>query len=162
MGGDASAEYVQMRNLLEEYAICNVRYANSIYTKEALSGEMEFLEDDCRAAVWISRMLECDANDWTGQLENLKRAATAWPKLGDVAKRYAALIAKQQENQSKQAQEAGDKLQKMAAEVKQQVISMTENGMYSEALGIVKQLRQILPNDEDFIYLEQELEKTLS
>lgn len=152
----------QMRGMLEEFAICNIRYANSIYTEEALSGDMDILEEECRAAIWIRRMLECDANDWSGQLENLKQAAIAWPRLGAIAKQYAALIAEQQERQSKQAKQAEDELGKMAADVKRQVITMTENGMYAEALEIVKQLRQMLPEDEDFIYLEQELKNVLA
>ena len=50
----------------------------------------------------------------------------------------------------------------MASEVKQQVLTLTENGMYKQALEIVKQLRRMLPDDEDFIYLESELEKQLN
>ncbi|MCI5857667.1 MAG: hypothetical protein MR016_09960, partial [Agathobacter sp.] len=67
-----------------------------------------------------------------------------------------------QEQEKLEKQQAENELDKMAAEVKQQVITLTENGMYAQALEIVKQLRQMMPEDEDFIYLEKELEQQLA
>lgn len=151
--------YEELEQYLYEYAACNLKFAQWVYTDEAFTGEMEMVEESCRGAVWIQRALECEETDWNGRLENLRQAAIAWPKLGETVKVFAQLIGRKQENIGKQ--QAEEELEKMATEVKQQVITLTESGMYEQALGIVKQLRQMMPDDEDFIYLENELEKQI-
>lgn len=156
----AGKTYEELQQYLWEYATCNVKLAQWIYTDEAYTGEMEMIEEPCRAAILMQRALECDAKDWSGVLDNLKKAATAWPALGETVKQYAQLVGQEQEKLEKQ--QAENELDKMAAEVKQQVIALTENGMYAQALEIVKQLRQMMPEDEDFIYLEKELEQQLA
>ena len=102
---------------------------------------MEMVEESCRGAVWIQRALECAETDWNSRLENLKQAAIAWPALGNAVKAFAQLVGQQQDNIGKQ--KAENELEKMASEVKQQVLTLTENGMYKQALEIVKQLRRL-------------------
>ena len=156
----AGKSYEELKQYLCEYATCNLKYAQWVYTDEAFTGEMEMVEESCRGAVWIQRALECAETDWNSRLENLKQAAIAWPALGETVKAFAQLVGQQQDNIGKQ--KAENELEKMASEVKQQVLTLTENGMYKQALEIVKQLRRMLPDDEDFIYLESELEKQLN
>lgn len=156
----AGKSYEELKQYLWEYASCNLKYAQWVYTDEAFTGEMEMVEESCRGAVWIQRALECAETDWNSRLENLKQAAIAWPELGMTVKAFAQLVGQQQDNIGKQ--KAENELEKMASEVKQQVLTLTENGMYKQALEIVKQLRRMLPDDEDFIYLESELEKQLN
>ena len=156
----AGKSYEELKQYLWEYATCNLKYAQWVYTDEAFTGEMEMVEESCRGAVWIQRALECAETDWNSRLENLKQAAIAWPALGNTVKAFAQLVGQQQDNIGKQ--KAENELEKMASEVKQQVLTLTENGMYKQALEIVKQLRRMLPDDEDFIYLESELEKQLN
>lgn len=152
--------YDELEQYLWEYATCNLKFAQWVYTDEAFTGEMEMVEESCRGAVWIQRALAHEKTDWNGRLENLKQAAIAWPALGETVKVFAQLIGQQQEKLGKQ--KAEDELEKMASEVKQQVITLTEGGLYEQALEIVKQLRRMMPDDEDFIYLETELEKQLA
>lgn len=156
----AGKSYEELKQYLWEYASCNLKYAQWVYTDEAFTGEMEMVEESCRGAIWIQRALECAETDWNSRLENLKQAAIAWPALGETVKAFAQLVGQQQDNIGKQ--KAENELEKMASEVKQQVLTLTENGMYKQALEIVKQLRRMLPDDEDFIYLESELEKQLN
>lgn len=155
----AGKGYDELKEYLWEYAACNLKFAQWVYTEEAFTGEMEMVEESCRAAVWMQRALQCGESDWGGMLDNLKKAAQAWTKLGETVKKFAQLIGQQE---TLEQQNAENELTAMAAEVKQQVITLTENGMYQQALDIVKQLRQMLPEDEDFIYLENELEKQLA
>jgi hypothetical protein len=158
-GDYAGLDYTQMCSLLEEFATCNLRFADQVYTEEAFSGEMEMMEESCRAAVWIRRMLDCGKDDWNGRLENLRNAAKAWPGFGETVKQAAALLGEEQERQGREADEADKELRRMAAEVKKQVAVLMDAGMDAEALGIVKQLRQMLPKDKEIAKLEKELEK---
>ena len=47
----------------------------------------------------------------------------------------------------------------MAGEVLKQVDILMQNGMYTDALAIVRQIRQMLPEEEEIQSLEEELEK---
>jgi hypothetical protein len=161
-GDHAGMDYTQICQQLEEFADCNLRFANHIYTEEAFSGEMEMMEENCRAAVWIRRMADCESNDWNGRLGNLRQAAKVWPPLGETVKLAATLIGEEQERQDEEADAAGKELQQMAQEVKKQVAVLMDAGMYAEALGIVRQLREMLPGDKEVVKLEKKLEKNFS
>ena len=95
----------------------------------------------------------------SAKFELLGMAVKAQPKLADMVKTYAKLLGEEQERQSKAAKQADDELHQMAAEVLKQVDVLLQNKMYADALAIVRQLRQMLPADNELIALEEELEK---
>lgn len=155
-------DYTQMCALFKEFAECSLRYAHQIYKDAAFEGNMEMLEDSCRAAVWIQRMLDCDDHDWNRKLEYLGKSAKAWVALGETVKRFAVLLGEEQERQAEQAKAATDEMYAMAEQVKQQVAVLMEAGMNAEALGIVRQLSQMLPEDQELMKLKRELELKFS
>jgi hypothetical protein len=152
------ADYDQLRGQLRAFADCNLEYARWVYTEEAFSGEMEMLEESCRAAVWIDRMFSCGVQDWNGMLDCLGKSAKAWPELGRTIKRFAACIGEQQEK----SRAAEAELHTMAEQVKKQVAVLLQGGMRAEALGIIRELRRILPEDVELAAQEKELEKSFS
>jgi hypothetical protein len=152
------ADYEQLRGQLRAFADCNLEYARWVYTEEAFSGEMEMLEESCRAAVWIDRMFACGEQDTNGMLDCLGKSAKAWPKLGGTIKRFAVCIGEEQEK----SRAAGDELRAMAEQVKKQVAVLLQGGMQAEALGIIRELRKMLPEDAELAAQEKELEKNFS
>lgn len=151
--------YEELSLYLQEFAQCNLRYADWVYTEEAFMGEMEMVEEPCRAAIWIARMFDCDETDWSGRLDCLKKAAKEWPLFGETAKAYAVLIGKEQTRQSEIAQNAASELQMMAGQVKEQVQVLIAEGRTEEALSVIGQLRQLLPQDQELKSLEKQLQK---
>lgn len=144
---------------LQEFASCNLKYADWVYTEKAMSGDMDMVEENCRAAIWIARMFECEENDWSNRLDCLKNCALVWPAMGDLAKQFANLIGEEQTKQSTQAAMAQSELDDMAKTVKKQVATLLDAGMIDEALAVIQQLRQILPQDGDLIAWETKLRK---
>lgn len=155
-------DYEEMCQQLQEFAECNLRYADYVYTEKAFEGDMEMVEDNCRAAIWIEKMLECDEADVSGKLECLKKAALAWPKMSEIAKRFAMQLGEEQKRQAEEAEAAGNELREIAEQVKGQIATLLNAGMNAEALGIVRQLRQMLPYDKEIAKLEKDLEKKFS
>lgn len=150
-----------LNKLLAEFVLANINYMEKVYTQEAYSGEMEILPDYIRAACYLGAIMEKECN-WSILLEGIGKSARAWKPLGKLAKRVAYFVgeaqAREEEEQNKKAEEAKDQLQKMAKQVLRQVEEMEARGDYTEALNIVRQLRQMIPEDKYIQEKEQQLE----
>ncbi len=155
-------DYDEMCSLLKNFADANLRFARRVYTEQAFEGEMAIMQASCRGAVWIERMLQCGPQEWSRKIECLKACAKAWQPGGDMVKHFARLLGEEQEKQQNAAAEANKELHAMAEQVLKQVHTMMEAGMYAEALPIVRQLRGMLPEDEEILQLEKELELKFS
>lgn len=154
--------YDEMCQLLRYYTDSNLRFAKRVYTDKAFEDGMEMLQESCRGAVWIEQMLNCGEQEWSRKLEYLKESAKAYPAIGETIKHFAKLLGEEQEKQASAAQAANKELLAMASQVKGQVHSLMEAGMYAEALPIVRQLRGMLPMDEELLQIEKELELKFS
>lgn len=152
--------YDVLRECLLYFTNTHLQYIDTVYTDAALRDGMELLEDSAKAAVHCCSFFDYEEQkDWNGMLEALGKAAKVFPKMGTFVKRFAVQIGAQQEHLAKQAKEANDELQAMAQEVKQQIRYLMDAGMYSEALNVLKQVRQLLPKDRELKKLEQDCEK---
>lgn len=151
-----------LSQLLLEFITVNLNYKERVYTEAADEGEMEILPDYIKAAVYLGQSM-LHPKEWSVILECIGKAARAWAPLGKLAKRAAYYVGeaqkKEEEAQNEQAQEAKNQLQQMAEQVIGQVQQMMTQGAYGEALGIVRQLRQMLPEDQDIQELERQLEE---
>ena len=150
-------DYETWGEILTYFAEANVSYAQKVYSDKAFEGKQEILPNHCRAALEIERMFSCNETDWNGRLEYLGKAVKIWPEMGETVKKYAKLLGEEQEKIEDKAKEARSELQIMAEQIKAQVKVMLENGMKDQALEIVKQLRQMLPDDKEIAKLEKEL-----
>ena len=152
--------YDVLRECLLYFTNTHLQYIDTVYTDAALRDGMELLEDSAKAAIHCCSFFDYEEQkDWNGMLEALGKAAKVFPKMGTFVKRFAVQIGAQQEHLAKQAKEANDELQAMAQEVKQQIRYLMDAGMYSEALNVLKQVRQLLPKDRELKKLEQDCEK---
>lgn len=148
-------DYTTITQVLFDFAMANLHYADFVYTEAAFSGEMEFLTEECRAAFWVSQVFSCEETDWSKKLEFIKEAAKAWPVLGEIVKRYAVLIGEEREKTQIASKKAQNELLQMAEAIKPQIYIMVEKGMLQEALTTVKQLRSMIPEDEELAEMEK-------
>ncbi len=160
--GYEGENYDRLKDRLSYFVVSNLAYAHEVYTPKAFEGRMEILPASCRAAVYAQKCLQCGAGDWSGQLEALKLAAKEYPPMGEFVKVLAKEIGEEQERQAEAAADARDELQQMAQLVKAQVAQFMDQGLYTEAYEIVRQLRQMFPDDQETKKLEKELEKQFS
>lgn len=147
--------------LVSEYIVVNLNYAERVYTPVAMEEAKEMLPDSIRGALSFGEAM-MQKGDWSAMLKSIKTAAKEWSALGVLAKRMAYYVGEEQQRSAKQQQAEADaaknQLHQMAAQVLVQVEQLQENGQYGEALAIVKQLRQMLPEDQEIMNLEKELE----
>jgi glycosyltransferase involved in cell wall biosynthesis len=152
-------DFAQAESLLGSLCEWNLNYARDVFTEAAFEGEMEMLPESCRAAVYLDRAMACSMDEWEQKLENLRLAVNAWPKPAKLIKAYAKLLGAEKERQNDEAQQAREQLQQMAKAVLQQVSVLIQNGMQAEALSTVRQLRGMLPEDQELAALEKELQE---
>lgn len=154
--------YQEASELFLDFARANLKYAHQVYTEAAFEDEMVLLPESCKCAVWMEQVFSAGEYDWNAKLKNLKKCIQAWPQVGNAVKHYIELIGIEQDRQSQAAESAQDQLQGMAAQIIKQVDTLCASGMYVEALGIVQQLRQMLPEDEKIMELEKNLQQHFS
>lgn len=151
-----------LSELLLEFITVNLNYKEKVYTEEASDGEMEIIPDYIKAATYLGESM-LHPKEWSIILECIGKAARTWKPLGKLAKRGIYFVGeaqkKEDEKQNKKAKEAKGQLQKMAEQVLGQVEQMMAQGDYTQALGIVRQLRQMLPEDQNIQELEKKLEE---
>lgn len=149
----------QMESLITEFCAWNKKYVKEVYTDLAFEGQMDMLPDSCRAAIYLEQAIHCRRDEWNKKLELLGFAVKAQPKLAASIKSYANLLGEEKVQQEETAKRADQELHQMAGEVLKQVDILMQNGMYTDALAIVRQIRQMLPEEEEIQSLEEELEK---
>lgn len=154
--------YQEVSELFQSFAQANLKYAHQVYTEAAFEEEMVLLPESCKCAVWMERVFSAGEYDWNARLQHLKKCIQVWPPVGNAVKHYIELIGVEQEKQSQAAEAAKGELQGMASQILKQVDTLCSSGMYVEALGIVQQLRQMLPEDEKIIELEKSLQQHFS
>ena len=85
-------DYETMTQVITEFAQSNLNYMDCIYTEHAFEGEMELLTPEERAAVWLANGLSIGLAQWREKIQCFGNAAKAWPKMGELVKKYIALI----------------------------------------------------------------------
>lgn len=153
--------YDQEEQLLADFCAWNLQYARKVYTKEAIAGQ-EQLPEHCQGAIWLDRSLHCAEDAWEQRLEYLKQGVNAWPSLADFVKLYAKHLGERREAQLEADACVNEELRNMATEVLKQVEVLVESEKHVEALAIVNQLLQMLPKDEELLWLKSELENVIN
>ncbi|MBR4026073.1 MAG: glycosyltransferase [Lachnospiraceae bacterium] len=147
-------DYTTITQVLFDFAEAILRYSDYIYTDKAFSGDMEFLPKEYKAAFWLAQAFSCKEDDWSQKLAYLGKSAKEWKILGEIVKRYAILIGEEQEASKQQAESAQNELLQMVQNIKPQIYTLVERGMIQDALAVVKQIRNIAPDDIELKEME--------
>lgn len=134
-----------------------LKFFHRVYLDRVFEEEPDMLPAECRAALCMESFFARAERDWEGKLQDLKQCAKEDVSLGEQVKSFAKLLGEEQERCAREAEEASDQLRQMAAVVKQKVEVMLQGGLYAEALQTVKQLRTMLPDDEELKELEEKI-----
>jgi len=85
-------DYDTMTQVITEFAQSNLNYMDCIYTEHVFEGEMEILTDEEKAAVWLANGLSVGLSQWREKIQCFGNAAKAWPKMGELMKKYIAFV----------------------------------------------------------------------
>lgn len=147
--------YEQLVQRFHDFTIAMLEYYLDIFHDFAFEGEMEMLPAEARAAVYLNQMFIRESSDWDGKLSDLKNCAKVYPALGTNVKRLIKFMGKQM--QEEKAQAANFELLQMVEQMKEKIRIMSQQGMQTEALSVLGQVRALAPADRELVRMEEEL-----
>lgn len=151
-------EYEQLVKRFHDFSVGTLEYYLEIFQDVAFEGEMEMLPAEARAAVCLNDMFSREEADWEGMLADLKRCVKEYPVLKNNIKRLVNYIGEHMKAQEdKKAQDANFELLQMVELMKEKIRIMSEQGMKTEALSILTQVRGLAPEDRELARMEDEL-----
>jgi len=157
--GKSRDNYEKLRELLDEYTKRTVAYYNRFFKEIAFQGEMELLPLSCRAAVSIGHAMESESEvDLVKTLQLYKDCIGIFPSLDKTLKTYCHLFRQKEEDKISERRKASEEMQGLLNELKKKVIYLAENGMETDALKTLNQLKVYMA-EEEFHELEKELFK---
>lgn len=150
--------YEQLVKRFFDFMHGTLEYYLYIYRDEAFEGEMEMLPADAKAAVALNNMFSREEADWEGKLADLRDCARFYPVLGNNIKCLATMIGELMDRQRAQTADAANaELLQMVELMKVKIHELIEQGLYEEALSVVRQIRAIVPNDKELAQIEEEI-----
>lgn len=144
-----------LRKVLEEsekYCQNMIEYAKSVYTNNLFDTESILLPSEVRFAILFGKALECrKENRLKDCLAYLQKALEAFKYSESLIKRIIQSI---ELDQRKNAT-VNDEMIKLGNQVKSQIIALISQGQNEVAAGLLKELKQITPEDPDLATLEK-------
>lgn len=151
----------QLEKLLKEFADLAAEYYDGVYAKKKERTESE-LPGDYRAALFLKNVFE--ENEPKKRIIMLRDVVEAYPPFAETMKQYARYLGNQLEKEEKNKapeKPANPQLEEMASQVLGNVKVMLDAGMTAEAYGIVKELRTMMPDNDQIKKMEEEIRMRL-
>ena len=156
MAGES--DYGNIKSRMKVFSAKCLAFYRRFFLPEAFEGEMEMLPAPCRAAVVLRRVLQADeAGDIAAFREYITECIGLFGPLNDALQNYAKHYAewrKEQLKKDSEAEAAAQEMQVLARQVKQQLRRFALQGEKETAMGILQQLKTLVPNDPDLTELE--------
>ena len=143
----------ELEALLKQYVSLAEGYFKESYGDQITYDQAQELPPDCRAVLLLRKLFA--TKDLEEKLEMVRKIVELYPPFAETMKRYIRVIQKNEEQ--KQQLQTNFKLQIMAQQIMKQIPLLLENGQMEEARNIVKQLRTMLPEDEQIRMLEKQI-----
>lgn len=135
---------------LQMYVNEALAFYGEYYKEEAFISYPEVLPEDAQAAVKIMEFLELEQQDTISGLEALKEAAMLYPELAEGIKRF---LAQYPELEKQRARKQKEELHQLRDQVVEQVKDMLKKGQADQALAVIGQLKQMVPDDLEVLAL---------
>lgn len=142
-----------LQKLLEKYVTCATEYFRDSYAEQLEAGQLDELPPDYKAVLLLQELMK--KTKLEDKLVIVKQVVEAYPPFGETMKRYVRVL--QQEEVLKTDTQTTFKLQLMAQQIMKQIPVLMEAGQVEEARNVVKQLREMLPGDEQIRVLEEQI-----
>lgn len=155
-GGNAYLENI-VRELLV-YATENERVCRRLYREELFQRIPKVLPLECQVSLKLTDMAEAvERDDFQRALSSVREALEIMPELSGVLKCCIKWISVKADDRSREQEMARDEIRKLSQTVRMTVRSLAEQGMVTEALGTLQQLKALAPGDLETEKLEQEI-----
>lgn len=138
---------------LRTYATETIEYYGCYYREETFAYYQELLPSHVQAAISILTYLELEEANASTAVGHLKRAALAYAPLAKGIKEFLRLYGEYEKQKARRKQQ---ELENLRNQVVAQVKTLLENGEAEQALAIITQLKQMVPDDLEVINLALE------
>lgn len=137
-------QFQRKRNRLVEFANRTIAFYTKYYTEIATEQYPELLPPEYQAARYIYQALEEETDNLKQSFEIIRKAVDIYPVLADVIKTYLQDYGIEKDRQERKEKEEYRQLTK---QIKQSAQELYSKGLYNEAMEVLQQLKQMLPED---------------
>lgn len=136
----------------EKYCRNMIEYAKGIYLPELCDSESELLPKEIRFAGLFGKALKLKkSGKLRGCLAYLQQALDVFNESETLIRRIIQSVELDQRKQAK----VNDEMIKLGNQVKSQIVALISQGQNEVAAGLLKELKQITPEDPDLATLEK-------
>lgn len=143
---------------LNEYALCRTALCQRIYREEIIQEMPEILPEEYRGAYAIWSLLEmAEAGQYAEAVAAVREIRELLPGLSNIMKHCLKWLDGQMKRQKAASDQAAGEFRILAGQIKAKVYELMEAGAWQAALGVVEQLRTLLPEDEEIQALREKI-----
>ncbi len=143
---------------LNEYALCRTALCQRIYREEIIQDMPEILPEEYRGAYAIWSLLEmAEAGQYAEAVAAVREIRELLPGLSNIMKHCLKWLDGQMKRQKAASDQAAGEFRILAGQIKAKVYELMEAGAWQAALGVVEQLRTLLPEDEEIQALREKI-----
>lgn len=147
-------EYKEKKAYMQLFSQKTLEFLRKYYQPQVLEDTPEFLPEYGQAALLIEKGFALEESNPTEMLRVLKEVVEVYPTLTNIIRGFISAYGIEQDNVRRRQRE---EMQNLKTQILVQVQNLTEQKQYETALSIVKQLKQMLPNDLELVALALEL-----
>lgn len=136
--------YNTKHNCLADFARLGSTYVQKYYTDDVREKWRELLPEYQQAALILQEALAAQETNLKHAAQLFREAAVTDTELAGAVKSYLTAMEEETRNRKQRAKE---ELRELEEKVKKQVEQCLKDGQYTEALSILKELRELKPNE---------------
>lgn len=149
-GPNGPGKLMGYHEILAQLVNTSLQFYEKYYRQEAFVQYPEVLPDTLQAVLWIKKFLDLETQDRKKALECLKESILRCP---EWASGIRAFLEQYPELESQRAHKRKEELYNLRNQIVAQVEEMLAKGQANQALAVIAQLKQMLPDDLEVLEL---------
>lgn len=152
--GAGERDFSVRKDLLDSFAQKTLDFLRRYYQPQIFTEAPEILPEYGQAALLIEQGFAMEQENPTEMLRILKEVVDIYPTFASVIRSFISAYGTEQQNAKKRQRE---EMRQLKAQILAEVHKCVAQKQYAQALAIVEQLKQMLPEDLDVVALALEL-----
>lgn len=147
-------EYKKKRAYMQSFAEKTLDFLRKYYQTQVFEETPELLPQYGQAALLIEKGFALEESNPTEMLRVLKEVVDSYPTFTNIIRGFISAYGMEQEALRRRQKE---EMQNLKTQILAQVQTLSKQKQYESALSIVKQLKQMMPDDLELVALALEL-----
>ncbi len=141
---------IEFVNVMVHFSENTITFYGEYYKEDVFMNYPNLLPREVQAAIKFLEFVELEQQDRTMALESLKEAAVCYPFFADGIRKF---MVQYPELERQRMRKQKEELRNLRNQVVEQVKDLLNKGQADEAIAIVAQLKQMVPNDLEVVAL---------